>query len=479
MQKILQSSVVYRILVAIGSWFGSQWANSYAVGRYLRTGRGESSSRESVFTRAFNATHAGVCTVFEKLRLDRLLRGSVFTMPHVWCFLTVALSPIIPTMAALALALVTFLSLILSFSTNREKKLTYAPVNRFIILYALTYLVSIFTSVTVSGSLKGGLLQAVFILFAIVAQNSVSTRRQLDATLAALVVSGGAVALYGLYQYVVGATGASAWIDAKMFDSISTRVYSTLENPNVLSEYLLLVIPFSFALCVAAKSVLSRLLYLGCFGVMALCMVLTFSRGGWLGLIVAAAIFLVMLDRRFIIVGIIGLIALYFLLPDAIVSRFTSIGNLGDSSTSYRLSIWLGTIAMLSDYWFAGIGPGTAAFNKIYPIYSFNAAAAQHSHNLFLQVMCDAGICGLALFLIILWSHLRHLASSLSRETDRKTRLLLIAAISSMCGFLTQSMTDHSFYNYRVTLLFWAVLGLSAVTARRGSMTAAHTEVDE
>ena len=30
---------------------------------------------------------------------------------------------------------------------------------------------------------------------------------------------------------------------------------------------------------------------------------------------------------------------------------------------------------------------------------------------------------------------------------------------------MVQSMTDYTFYNYRVTLLFWAVLGLGAAFA--------------
>lgn len=79
----------------------------------------------------------------------------------------------------------------------------------------------------------------------------------------------------------------------------------------------------------------------------------------------------------------VALVALYFVLPDTVISRFTSIGNLEDTSTSYRVSIWMGTIAMLKDYWLCGIGPGTGAFNLVYPAYSYNAANAQHAHNLF------------------------------------------------------------------------------------------------
>ncbi len=60
-----------------------------------------------------------------------------------------------------------------------------------------------------------------------------------------LVFAGVAVSMYGVYQYFFYAPdNTNGWIDSDMFYSISKRVYSTLENPNVLAEYLLLVIPF-------------------------------------------------------------------------------------------------------------------------------------------------------------------------------------------------------------------------------------------
>ena len=201
---------------------------------------------------------------------------------------------------------------------------------------------------------------------------------------------------------------------------------------------------------------------------MLLCMVLTMARGAWLGLIFAVAIFLLMIDRRFIFVGIVGLVALYFLLPDVILSRFMSIGNLTDGSTSYRLSIWRATIAMLRDFWLVGVGPGVAAYNRIYPIYGYSAVNAPHSHNLFLQIICDAGVFALVIFLMLLFSYVRELASAIKHNTNRALNIFRIAAVSAMAGFVLQGMTDYSFYNYRVTLTFWCVVGLAIALTRIG-----------
>ena len=95
---------------------------------------------------------------------------------------------------------------------------------------------------------------------------------------------------------------------------------------------------------------------------------------------------------------------------------------------------------------------------------------APHSHNLFLQILCDAGVVALAVFLLLLFVYFRMMCVSLSREKDWTSRLLQIAFIAGVCGFLVQAMTDYSFYNYRVMFLFWAYLALGAASARRSQL---------
>ena len=461
--RILKQSLLYRLVAAIAAFFGRQWERSGMVQHFLNGARAPG----GVFGAICQRVTLLLRRIFAALRLNRILQGSIFLRPEIWCGLALALAPLVPTMAAAGLAIAAFFSIFLTHGAT-ERTPARHPVNRFVILYACLYVAAVFMSVTPSGSLKHGALHVVFTLFAVGLGSSIRTEKQLLWTMRVFVLSGALVAAYGLYQYLFGAVVSAAWVDSDMFSGIGIRVYSTLDNPNVLSEYLLLVIPFSAAFVVYEKNWLARLFFVGTTGVMLLCMILTFARGGWLGLIVAVAIFLVMIDRRFILVGIAGLIALYFVLPDAILNRFLSIGDMTDGSTSYRLSIWLGTLAMIRDFWLVGVGPGTAAYNRVYPIYGYGAANAQHSHNLFLQIICDAGIFALVIFLMILCSYIRALASSMKKTANRAMNIFRIAAISSLAGFLVQSMTDYSFYNYRVTLVFWAVVGIGIALSREG-----------
>ena len=150
--------------------------------------------------------------------------------------------------------------------------------------------------------------------------------------------------------------------------------------------------------------------------------------------------------------------------------------NLEDQSTSYRVYIWMGTLAMLKDYWLCGIGPGDAAFNLVYPRYSYSGITAPHSHNLFLQIMCDAGVIALVIFVLLLFHFFRDVCSAFCRERDAFSRFHQTAVAAGMAGFLVQAMTDYSFYNYRVMFcsgcsLPWAACWPGAASCRRGGGT--------
>ncbi|HIT31782.1 MAG TPA: O-antigen ligase family protein [Candidatus Enterenecus stercoripullorum] len=470
-QQIVQASVLYRVLAALCQWFGAQWHKSGLIQWFIHPPhrREMAESQCSVFTRLWRAIHRLLCRIYRGLRLDRALAGSIFQKCWLWAGAAAVLAPILPTMAVLGLVLVSFFSLLIRLMERGDLELRHASFNRYIWLYALIYLVGTLFSVTLSGSLQGGVLTVAFVLFALVLQNSITTRTQLDALLLALVLAGTAVALYGICQFLFGwGYQSESWIDTEMFSDISFRVPSTLGNPNMLGQYLILVIPLGGAGLLAARDWGKRVFYLCCCAIMCVCMLLTLSRGAWLGLLLAGFLFLLLLQPRLLLLAPLALFALYFVLPDTVIARFTSIGNLGDTSTSYRLSIWLGTLDMLRDYWLCGVGPGEAAFNLVYPRYSYNEIVAPHSHNLFLQIVCDAGIIALVVFLLLLFHFFRDLCAAFCREKDSFSRLHQAAVLAGMGGFLVQAMTDYSFYNYRVMLLFWVFVALGALVARRG-----------
>ena len=475
-KQILDGSYLWGLLSVLCLWCGRQWQNSRVVQWFLHpAGWVAGASEGSVFFRLWSWVRGGLCWLYKALHLDRLFSGSVFLQTWFWCALPVVLAPVLckfsPSVLVLGLALIGYASLLLVLVRDKNRALAWAPTNRYIVLYAAVYLAGTLFSVNLKTSLLPGVLSVAFILFALVLYNAITTRRQLDTLLALVVTVGALVSFYGILQYLFGwGYQSAAWVDSDMFSSIRFRVPATMGNPNMMGQYLLLVIPIAGAKLLSAKDWLRRLYYLACCGVMCVCMILTFSRGAWLGLLFAGAVFAVLWHPQLILLAPFALVGLYFVLPETVISRFTSIGNLTDNSTSYRVYIWIGTLAMLKDYWLCGIGPGDGAFNMVYPAYSYNGIVAPHAHNLFLQIVCDAGIAALGVFLLLLFVYFRMLCSAMSREKDPASRLLQIAFTAGVCGFLVQAMTDYSFYNYRVMFLFWAVLALGAASARRTSL---------
>ena len=472
MKAVLDGSLLWRALMAICDWFGGQWKRSTVVQWFLNPkGWGSGASESSIFFKLWSAVRNGLCWLYEKLHLDKLFAGSVFLHCFFWCALPVMLAPLLPTMAVLGLAVVGTGSMALNILRDKTRPLTWCPINRYILLYAAVYLVGTFFSVNLKGSLMPGLLTVAFVLFSVVLSHAVTGRNQLELLVCLMVIAGTLVAGWGICQYLFGwGYQSSAWVDSDMFSSITFRVPSTLDNPNMLGQYLILAIPLGGAKLLSSKDWGRRIFYLACCGIMCVCMILTFSRGAWLGLLFAGAVFFILWNPKFMLLIPFVLIGLYFVLPETVISRFTSIGNLGDNSTSYRVYIWMGTLAMLKDYWLCGIGPGTEAFNMVYPAYSYSGIVAPHAHNLFLQIICDVGIGGLIVFGLLLFVYFRMLCRAISREKDHTSKMLQLATTAGVCGFLVQAMTDYSFYNYRVMFIFWAYLALGGLAARRSSL---------
>ena len=419
-----------------------------------------------------------ICYFFEPIILTNILLykgySHYFILTEYGAYNAYAISTLtIPSffISAISLALIPEIS---KYNENNntyyvKKRLKEACIYTFIIGLISTFCIFIFRNEllfflykTTLGTDYIKLLAPFFILFYFVVVNAVKDEKSLNILLHIFVFSATIASIYGLHQYVYGDLYSQAWLDKNMFESIKMRVYSTFENPNVFGEYLLLVGPINFSFLFEEKKILKKLIAFGMLSINTLTLILTFSRGCWLGILFAIAILLIVIDRRFILLGILALLVAPFVLPETIISRFTSIGNMGDTSTSYRVAIWMGTIAMLKDYWFSGIGLGITSFNKVYPIYAYAGTTAQHSHNLYLQLMVENGIMGLVMFLGIIYNFFKEMIISLVK----KKKILLVGIMSGMVGFLVQSMTDHTWYNYRVVLIFWMVVAFGVSYAK-------------
>ncbi len=397
----------------------------------------------------------------------------VLLKPEIGVLTVITLLPFAPTM--LLVAAVIYIAICYFLKVLCGKRSIKFDLLDAVVLIFLLIMVGGGTVAASSASMKPMLVYVSFMVGYFLVVNLIRSNEWVMRCIIGVIGSCSVVSLYGLYQNFFG-LAEKTWQDSDMFSEIEGRVVSTFENPNVLAEYLIMVIPLILAMFIITKDKKARLI-LGFAGICTGgCLIYTWSRGAWLGFLIGILIFLVMYSKNTLsalIFCCLGIPFLPFVLPDSIVQRFTSIGNLGDSSTSYRVNIWRGVLNMLGDgYWRSGVGIGNDSFRLVYPGYALSGIeTAPHAHNLYLQILIEVGVVGLVVFLCVLVLYAQSSFSLHASET-RREKLVSSALFCGILSVLAQGMTDYIWYNYRVFLMFWLVLGLGAAVRRTLNATA-------
>ncbi len=376
-----------------------------------------------------------------------------------------------PTLLLAALVAITSFSYIIKIV--RGKRIFKLELVDFAVL--LFMLITFFSgSITTGGkaSYYSAIISCVLMFGYFLVVNLIRTDAWVKRCINALVSSGVIVAIIGVGQYILGYS-KNDWIDRTYFTDINGRTTALFENPNYLAAYLTIVFPFALYLTFNAKNKKERLLLLISDLFIILCTIFTWSRGAWLAMLISAIILCIIYTRktaRFIWAAIVAIPFLPFVLPKNIVSRFMSIGNLADSSTMYRVYTWRGSIEMIRDYFWGGIGYGTETFTQLYPLYAYSGIeAAAHSHNLYLQILIGMGIGGLICFAMIVILYAQKSFSYFSAPSSTNSFMIAAAALLSVVALLIMGMFDYVWYNYRIFFLFWVVMALGIACIKIGN----------
>ncbi|HEY9828073.1 MAG TPA: IctB family putative bicarbonate transporter [Stenomitos sp.] len=284
--------------------------------------------------------------------------------------------------------------------------------------------------------------------------------------------------LYGLRQWFFGADALATWVDPDSSLANTTRVYSYLGNPNLLAAYLVPAVPFSLASVFVWRNWGPKCLAAVMFLANTICVVLTFSRGGWMALVAALALVALLLLywmlpylpkfwQRWAFPMLLGGGALLMLVAIVVVppvrERFLSIfASRGDSSNNFRINVWDAVKEMIRDRPLSGIGPGHDAFNKIYPLYQRPKFSALSAYSIYLEHLVEFGVIGFACFMGVLfalfqqgWTYIQRL-----RRQRSVQGLWLIAAIAGMGGLLVHGMVDTVWYRPQVFTLWWLMAAI-------------------
>lgn len=267
----------------------------------------------------------------------------------------------------------------------------------------------------------------------------------------------------GILQRIEGVAVNASFVDVALNAGMPGRVYSHYENPNSFAQMLVLMIPIAVGLLFGAKKAHWRIVGLGSALLGALALVMTYSRACWVGLVVAALVFLFFWNRKLIPVCIVAALACLPILPDSIFNRILTIFNPNDSSTSSRFPLYQAALRMIGASPVTGVGLGTHAVKAAIIERNFyeSFSSYAHSHNLFLQVWLETGLLGIFAFVAAMFSGLKQGAKVfLARTGPRSVRLLVLGALSGLTGALVCGLADYLWTYPRVMLIFWFTAAL-------------------
>lgn len=220
------------------------------------------------------------------------------------------------------------------------------------------------TSVNVGGSIRDLGLNCAGVSFVFAMVNSLRKKEDINVFVSVLMVSVLMVALVGIRQIFTGVVMRPEWTDVENSQDIAVRIYSVFTNPNIFAEYLVMTIPLGVGLMWYTKSMKKKMLFMAGVGLLLIALVMTMSRGGWLGIFVAAFIFVLIVDKRLLLLSIPIILIMIPFLPKSILERFISIGSNVDSSILYRTKIYDITFHLIKDNFINGVGFGYIPFKQ-------------------------------------------------------------------------------------------------------------------
>ena len=302
-----------------------------------------------------------------------------------------------------------------------------------------------------------------------------------DRIVAALLSGSLYTSVLGIRQLYGNTEELARWADPNSVADGTIRIYGTLENPNLLGGFLLAVLPLAVAALLRWRPPLQRLFAAGSLALGLIALVLTYSRGAWMGMVASLGLMALLLALRqtrnwpplwrrlfpllLLVLGSAALVLLVTQVEPLRVRVLSLVAGREDSSNNFRINVWLAALKMVEARPWLGIGPGNEAFNLIYPLFQqpkFNALSA---YSIPLEIAVEAGIAGLIVLLGLVITAVR---SGLRQIRGEGAQVLpALAALAMVAGLGVQGLTDTIFFRPEVQLIGW--FGLATLSAAEAS----------
>ena len=258
-----------------------------------------------------------------------------------------------------------------------------------------------------------------------------------------------------LYAYFHGKFYALKYAEGNL--ARAEGVNSIVGGPNELAGLLLALLPLLVVLLRTSRSILARILLIGCGFATLAAISLSGSRIAMIGLIAMAVYYTIQSKRKLltlvacIVIGCItwGLLPSDYRTRYVTVEHYASGGNL-DASNEFRLEVWRvgGQIFLHRPIFGVGAGQFSTAYGLAY-LGEGKHRKWMNPHNLLIQTACELGIVGAVIFGNFLWRIVKGIKYVLRRRRVRGTGLnyeMAVACSVMYVGVIILSVVGHTLY---------------------------------
>ena len=363
--------------------------------------------------------------------------------------------PFLPNESTLILTGIVVFSFIIKTIITKDTEFVSDPLNLPIASFAFVQIITTLISVSFLLSLQNLFVSLISVALYFTIVNTIKTKEELDKAIKIFIITAFIMSCYGIFQYFTLGTTSKSWVDLELNPDLKTRVVGTFGNPNVFAEYLEHILPVSIALLFVYRKLMNKFIAFILAATMFTCLLLTASRGAWLGFAAGMLLFFVLKLFKYIPFFIAGGTLAIPLAPKVVLQRISTIGNIQDTSNEYRIFIWEGAINMIKDFWITGVGYGYWAFRNTFYEYGIRGAKAWHSHNMYLEIMAEMGIFGILTFAWVVLSLFIHGVRFLIKTKDIYLSYVSAGLLAGLLSIMVHGIAEHILYMPKSVILFW------------------------
>ncbi len=303
--------------------------------------------------------------------------------------------------------------------------------------------------------------------------------RDLKVLLVSLGLTASFLALHGMYQYLIGVEIPSTWVSHSEM-GVRTRVFSLTGSPNILGSLMVLTAPGIAALVYYLKKPWQKFAAFCLLGCFLLTLLFTFSRGAWVGLLVAVLIFAWLVDKRLLALGGTAIAAILVAVP-SITSRLTYLFTADYAELSAlggRAQRWAAGWELMHENnpWFGfGLGRfgGAVAMNNQL-MDETETFKYFYMDNYYLKTLVEMGYLGIIFYALLLIA-LLVLGIKAVQRSDRELvtipgdplvrgignmRVLAAGLYAGLCGVLVHCYFENIFEEPYMTAYFWGIAAI-------------------